>query len=95
MLISKWNIMADGQHDVEAGSCSDSDDAIGDDDAPAVWSDWCEDEEMGAAGEEPPAQSLFTFMVLPAAAAAIAHDRSEHGFDIADYAREVVIRHIS
>jgi hypothetical protein len=91
VLISKPNVMADGQHDVEAGSCSDSDDAIGDEDAPAVWSDWCEDEEMGAAGEEQPAQSLFTSMVLPAAAAAIAHDRSEHGFDLAVYAREVAL----
>jgi hypothetical protein len=81
--------MADGHLHAEAASSSDSDDARHGDHASAAWSEWCADEEMGSAADEQPAQSLFSPAMLPDAAAAVAHDTSEHGFDLLRYASEV------
>jgi hypothetical protein len=44
--------------------------------APEPWSDWEEDEEVGAV------QSLFTAATFPSVDAALAHDAAEHGFDL-------------
>lgn len=72
-----------------AARAADSDDDDSVEDTAALWSDWREDAAVGQAGEEEPAQSLFSAAVLPSAAAAIAYDREQHAFDMAQFAAQV------